>query len=221
VFNTHVHGDHWLGNHAIRAAYPKVPIYAHRRMIDRVNAGEGEDWLKLFMGMTQGAVAGTRVVGPNIGLQGGEVLTLDGVTLRIHHLGPAHTDHDLLIEVVEDRAIICGDVVVVGHIPNSDVPHDADFGGTIKAIHTLLDGSATTFVPGHGRSGGREVPETALRFLERLQALAKRYYLQGLADYEIKDRVIQDLDEYRNWVNFNELGRVLSYVYLEIERDNF
>ena len=27
VFNTHVHGDHWLGNQAIRARYPDVPIY--------------------------------------------------------------------------------------------------------------------------------------------------------------------------------------------------
>lgn len=221
VFNTHVHGDHWLGNHAIRKAYPKVPIYAHQRMINRVNAGEGEDWRKLFMGMTKGALAGTKVIGPNIGLQGGESLMLDGVALRIHYFGHAHTDHDLLIEVVEDRAMVCGDVVVVDHIPNSDVPHDADFGGSIKAIYRLLDGSATTFVPGHGRSGGREVPEMALRFLERLYALVKQYYQQGLADHEMKAHVIQGLGEYRNWVNYNELGRVISHVYLEIERDNF
>ena len=31
VFNTHVHGDHWLGNHGIRESYPKIPIYAHKR----------------------------------------------------------------------------------------------------------------------------------------------------------------------------------------------
>ena len=30
VFNTHVHGDHWLGNQAIRQAFPDVPIYAHK-----------------------------------------------------------------------------------------------------------------------------------------------------------------------------------------------
>ena len=35
VFNTHVHGDHWLGNHGVREVYPKVPIYAHVRMIER------------------------------------------------------------------------------------------------------------------------------------------------------------------------------------------
>jgi len=29
VFNTHIHGDHWLGNHAIIEKYPGVVIYAH------------------------------------------------------------------------------------------------------------------------------------------------------------------------------------------------
>ena len=39
VFNTHVHGDHWLGNHGIREVYHKVPVYAHERMIERVSGG--------------------------------------------------------------------------------------------------------------------------------------------------------------------------------------
>jgi len=26
VFNTHVHGDHWLGNHAIIEVYPKAKL---------------------------------------------------------------------------------------------------------------------------------------------------------------------------------------------------
>jgi len=221
VINTHVHGDHWLGNHAIRKAYPNIPIYAHQRMIERVRHGEGEDWLKLFQRMTKGAMDGTVIDGPTVGLKGGETLTLDGVALRIHFLGHSHTDHDLLIEVVDDRAIICGDVVVIDHVPNSDVLHDAHFGGTIKALHALLDIPATTFVPGHGKSGGREVPQTALRFLERLYALVKTYYLQGLADFEMKEKIFEDMKEYRHWVNFPELGRVISIVYLEVERDNF
>jgi glyoxylase-like metal-dependent hydrolase (beta-lactamase superfamily II) len=33
VFNTHIHGDHWLGNQAIVEQYPSVNIYAHIDMI--------------------------------------------------------------------------------------------------------------------------------------------------------------------------------------------
>ena len=42
VFNTHIHGDHWLGNQAIREAYPDVPIYGHTKMLAMVAAGAGE-----------------------------------------------------------------------------------------------------------------------------------------------------------------------------------
>lgn len=221
VFNTHVHGDHWLGNHGVREVHPNVPIYAHERMIERVNAGAGEEWLRIFMRMTEGAVAGTRAVGPNIGLKGGETLNLDGVTLRIHHTGHAHTDHDLMSEVVDDRALFFGDVVVATHVPNSDVPQDASYGGTIKAIETMLKGPARLFVPGHGRSGGREVPEASLRFLQKLKDSVTKYYKQSLADYQMKPRILEEMAEYRDWHNYSEMGRVISFVYNEVERENF
>lgn len=221
VFNTHVHGDHWLGNHGIREVYPKVPIYAHERMIQRVNAGEGEYWINVFMGMTKKSIIGTKVVGPNIGLKGGETLNLDGVTLRIHHTGHAHTDGDLMIEVVDDKGLFFGDIVTAKQVPNSDVPQDANFKGAITAIKTMLNGQATVFIPGHGRSGGRGVPEDSLRFLEELHASVTKYFKQGLGDYEMKDKVLRDMAKYKDWNNFNEMGRVISYVYQEVEKENF
>lgn len=222
VFNTHVHGDHWLGNYGIREIYPGVPIYAHARMIDRINAGEGEDYLKLLMGMTEGAIEGTKVVGPNIGLKGGEELIFDGVTFKVHHTGHAHTDHDLMIEIVNDKGLFFGDIVASKRVPNSDVPHDANFKGSITAIKTMLNGQAKLFIPGHGRSGGREVPEASLQFLEILYSSVTKYYKQGLADFEMKALVIKDLDKYKDWNNFDEeMGRVINFVYQEVERDNF
>ena len=221
VLNTHVHGDHWLGNSGIRELYPNVPIYAHERMIERANAGEGEDWIKLFNKMTKGAIAGTKAIVPNKGLKGGETLNLDGVTLRVHYAGHAHSDNDLTFEVVDDKTLFCGDIVNNKDIPNSAVPQDASYKGSIAAIKTMLQGPATTFIPGHGRTGGREVPEAALRFLEKLRASVSKYYKQGLADYEMKDAVIKELDEYRDWYNFNELGRVITFVYQEVEKENF
>lgn len=221
VFNTHVHGDHWLGNHGIREVYPEAPIYAHARMIERANAGEGEEWIKRFTGMTKGAIANTKAVIPNIGLKGGETLTLDGVTLRIHYAGHAHSDNDITIEVVDDKALFCGDIVNNKEVLNSAVPQDASYKGSIVAIKTMLAGPATVFIPGHGRSGGREVPESALRFLENLRGSVIKHYNQGLADYEMKDSVIKDLKEYSGWYNFNEMGRVITFVYQEVEKESF
>lgn len=222
VFNTHVHGDHWLGNHGIRKSFPRVPIYAHKRMIERLEAGEGEEYLKLVTTMTKGAIAETRVIAPNIGLEGGEVLSLDGVKLKIHHIGHAHTDHDLMIEVVDDKGLFFGDVVADRRVPNSDVPRDANFKGSINTIKTILGNERIkVFIPGHGTSGGREVPKAFLRFLETLYASVNRYYDQDLTDYEMKDKVVADLDEFKDWNNFEEIGRVISFVYQEVERTDF
>lgn len=221
VFNTHIHGDHWLGNHGIRTVYPAVPVYAHQRMIERANKGEGLHYIDLFLKMTDQATAGTKVVTPNIGLKGGENLMLDGINLRIHHTGHAHTDSDIMIEVVEDKGLFFGDIVASKRVPNSDIPQDASYKGTINAIQTMLKGSAEIYIPGHGKSGGREVPEASLRFLNTLTESVARYYEQGLSDFEMKDKVIQDLSEFHDWNNFNEIGLVISYVFQEIERDSF
>ena len=39
VFDTHVHGDHWLGNDAIKRAFPEADIYAHDKTISMIEAG--------------------------------------------------------------------------------------------------------------------------------------------------------------------------------------
>ena len=222
VFNTHIHGDHWLGNDGIRSIHPDVPIYAHQRMIERVSNGEGQDYINLFLNMTKNATAGTHVVSPNIGLKGGELLTLDGMNLRIYHTGHAHTDSDIMIEVIPDKGLFFGDIVASKRVPNSDIPQDASFKGTISAIKTILKHSpATLYIPGHGITGGRDVPEASLRFLVKLTDSVTRHYNKGLSDFEMKDKVIKDMSEFKAWHNFNEMGRVISYLYQEVERDSF
>ena len=222
VFNTHIHGDHWLGNHGIRAVYPKVPIYAHERMIERANKGEGLDYIDIFMRMTEKATQGTESISPNIGLKGGERLSLDGVELKIYHTGHAHTDSDIMLEVIKDKGLFFGDIVASKRVPNSDIPRDADFNGTIEAIETILKQSpATLYIPGHGNTGGREVPEASLRFLRKMVESVTHYYRQGLSDFEMKDKVINDLSEFKDWNNFSEMGRVISHLYQEVERNNF
>jgi glyoxylase-like metal-dependent hydrolase (beta-lactamase superfamily II) len=126
-----------------------------------------------------------------------------------------------MIEVVKDKGLFFGDIVASKRVPNSDVPQDASFKGTIHAIKTMLKGKSTLYIPGHGRSGGREVPEASLRFLKTLTESVERYYKQGLSDFEMKKHVIKDLSEFHDWNNFNEIGKVISYIYQEVEQDNF
>ncbi|MCP4878672.1 MAG: MBL fold metallo-hydrolase, partial [Gammaproteobacteria bacterium] len=49
VFNSHIHGDHWLGNQAVKQAYPQVDIYAHANTIKQSLSSEGATWLSLML----------------------------------------------------------------------------------------------------------------------------------------------------------------------------
>ncbi|MEJ2180536.1 MAG: MBL fold metallo-hydrolase [Gammaproteobacteria bacterium] len=221
VFNTHVHGDHWLGNQAIHETYPNARIYAHERMIERVAAGEGDNWIKVFNSMTDNAVSGTKAVSPNHGLKGGETLDIGNIKFNIHHTGKAHTDHDIMIEIGNDKTIFLGDIVTNKRVPSSDVPHDAYYKGQIEAIQYILKLPLQIYVPGHGITGDRNLPESSLAFLGILYGSVGKNFNNGLNDFEMKDQVITDLKDYQDWNNFEEIGRVISHVYLEIEQASF
>lgn len=126
-----------------------------------------------------------------------------------------------MIEVVDDKSLFFGDVVAADRVPNSDVPQDASFKGSITAIRAMLKRPIELYIPGHGHSGGREVPEASLDFLETLYSSVTKYYDQGLESYEMKDQVKEELGEYKDWHNFNQMDRVINFVFQEVERDNF
>ena len=106
-------------------------------------------------------------------------------------------------------------------VPSSDVPMDAYYKGQLNAIRQILKLPVKTFIPGHGKSGGKEIPEASLVFLERLYKKVQQYFEQGLSDYEMKEKVVKDMSDYKDWHNFNELGRVINHMYLQIEEESF
>jgi len=220
VFNTHIHGDHWLGNQAIKAAYPKAVIYAHPKMMEAIKAGEGDNWIKMMNAATQGASRGTKAVAPDMGLDHDEALKLYGTSFHIYHNDRAHTDNDIMIEVVEEGVIFLGDNVVNKRIA-ANFPEHGNIQGQIAAIDLALKAKAMHFIPGHGTSGGREIALTQQMFLKSLRASVKKYYDQGLSDFEMKDKVMRDLGTYKDYYDFNNLGRVINAAYLQIETESF
>jgi hypothetical protein len=49
----------------------------------------------------------------------------------------------------------------------------------------------------------------------------KKPRMTGPADQEVNARLTHPMSHYRNWVNYNAMGRVVSHAYMEIERDHF
>ncbi|MEK7696510.1 MAG: MBL fold metallo-hydrolase [Pseudomonadota bacterium] len=218
VFNTHIHGDHWLGNQAIKAAYPKAVIYAHPKMKAKT-ATDGENWVTLLNTMTDGAVRGTRPVMPDVHIEHGETLVLNGTHFRVYHNGKAHTDGDIMIEVVEEKVMFLGDNALVDRIGRMD---DGDFRGNVAAFDMALQTGALHFVPGHGPSNGRAAAEGYRDYLKALHTEVKKYYDQGMSDFDMKPKVAAALVRFKTWKDFeDQLGKHISLAYLQVEADAF
>ena len=220
ILNTHIHGDHWLGNDGVRRAFPRAAIYAHPRMVDRMSLGEGERWLERFELMTEGAITGTRVVAPTIGVGDGEILNLGGLHFRFHHF-KAHTDTDIMIEVTSDKALFLGDIVTYRTVPSRNQPQDAYFKGQLDATRTASELPVKLYIPGHGPTGDRSLVLESLRFQEKLYGAVTKYFQQGMSDFEMKELVQRELSGYKDWNGLEVLGQVINRIYLEVEAESF
>jgi glyoxylase-like metal-dependent hydrolase (beta-lactamase superfamily II) len=220
ALNTHIHGDHWLGNQAIKDAYPRAVIYAHPKMLEAIKGGEGDKWIEIMNAAAQGASRGTRVVAPDLGLDPGDALKLHGTTFRIYHNDRARTGNDIMVEVVEEGVIFLGDNVLNKRVADN-FTEQGNIQDQIEAIDVALATNAVFFVPGHGASGGREIALTHQTFLKSLRASVKKYYDQGLSSADMKDMVMRDLEPYKEYYGFDKLGRIIDVAYLQIENGSF
>lgn len=220
VLNTHVHGDHWLGNQAMRDVAPDVPIYGHANMLKAVEEGAGQAWVDLMMRATEGATEGTRVVGPDKTLDNGSEIAVGGLTFRVHFYDHVHTHTDLMIEVPEKELLFLGDNANNHRIVRMD---DGSFAGTITALEKVKqDVSAKTLVPGHGRTGGWEIVDAYRNYIAILYGAVEALFDEGLMDFEMKPRIAERLTAYKDWAGFeDELGKHISLAYLQVEEAAF
>ena len=218
VFNTHVHGDHWLGNQAVREAFPDAVLIAHPEMIKRVQ-GVAEEWVSTMHRLSGGFTEGTRAVVPAVPMGNGAELKTGGITFRIHAPPAAHSHTDIMIQVVEDSVVFGGDNFLYQRLPRLD---DATFKGNIEACRVAARLNAKHYVPGHGPSGGVEIVKAYENYLATLYAEVKKHYDAGRSDFEMKDAVLAKLKPWAGWTHFNDVvGKHISLAFLEVERDSF
>ena len=219
VFNTHIHGDHWLGNQAIRAAYPNVPIYGHTEMLAMIKDGAGDTWVELMDKLTEGATKGTLVVGPDKALNHGDTIKVGNKTFRIHHHGQAHTRTDLMIEVVEDSVVFLGDNVTTNRIPRMT---DGNFTGNINSVDRILEVEATTWIPGHGNTGDTAMGKGYREYLAAVYTSAKQAFDADMDSSDVKPIALKATAAYKDWSGYeDEIGPQGAQAYMEVEAAEF
>lgn len=219
VFNTHIHGDHWLANQAVKAAYPNVKIYGHTNMLSEIEDGAGDNWVQLMDSMTEGASKGTIVVGPDNAVENAREIKVGDTTFKIHNYGVAHTNTDIMIEVVENSVVFLGDNVLALRIPRTS---DGTFQGNISSVRTMLESNAKTYVPGHGPTGDRAMVETYLNYLTLVYEAAQKAFEEDLDSSDVISITKETTTAYKDWPGYEELlGPQGAQAYSEVEAAEF
>jgi len=219
IFNTHVHGDHWLANDIIKQSYPKVEIIADPRMIKKARAGAAQSWIDTMLKLTEGATKGTKIAYPETAVSDGKQLKLAGLTFKIHTIGVSHSDTDIMIEYVEGSTFFTGDNVGYTRILRMS---DGGFRDSIKALDRAISLNKKHYVPGHGPSGDVKIVKLQREYFNTLYTQVEKYYEDGLEDFEMKPKIEAALSKFKNWSGFeHELGKHISLAKLEVEKAEF
>jgi glyoxylase-like metal-dependent hydrolase (beta-lactamase superfamily II) len=223
VFNSHYHGDHWLGNHAFVKAYGKqLPIYALQSTIDKLKGAEGNLWRSLMERWTNQSTLGTEVVLPNTAVKHGQVIQIGDVTFRMHHYGNAHTPSDLCVEVVQDKLTAVGDIAMANRIANMD---EGSYPGTFKYYQALTAATGDQlWVPGHGQ-GSQDLLKTYGEFMAGIWEPCLQAVKDGKSESEARSMVLKDVrvtSRAKTMQGFEgNIGKYISLAYLEAEKEAF
>jgi glyoxylase-like metal-dependent hydrolase (beta-lactamase superfamily II) len=219
VFNTHIHGDHWLANKVIKEKYPNVIIYANPTMIKRAKSGEADKWIKMVERLTNGATNGMTPVYPTDTTTNLEKITIDGELFVIHKpTVNAHTNTDIMIEHTNSKTMFLGDNAFVGRLGNFD--SSSSIHGNIEVLQYAISKNMIAYVPGHGPSGNaKKSVEPFLNYMKGIQSISKVGYEDDLESYELKDQVKKELSQYSSWSGFHHnMGKHLAKMYEELEK---
>jgi glyoxylase-like metal-dependent hydrolase (beta-lactamase superfamily II) len=173
---THGHFDHCFGT----AGFVGAPVWAHpgcRTAIERTATAQRERWVEAFRtgdGVEPDPVRADALAATEPALPGELTdpapgappvrLDLGGLHAELHHLGPGHTDHDLVVHVPQRGVLFAGDLLESGGPPDFEDARPAHWASTVDAMLALRP---RVLVPGHGdpmepRQAARQRAELAV-----------------------------------------------------------
>lgn len=168
VVNTHYHGDHTGGNENLRGSGSVVIAHetARERMTQTI-------FNEVFGRETPPGPAGGL---PDITFDQTVTFFLNGQTIEVVHVPPAHTDGDAFVHFREADVLHCGDLFFNGRYPFIDTGVGGSIDGAIGAVDSLLarTNETTRLIPGHGPLGNRADLVAYHEMLKESRALVQK-----------------------------------------------
>jgi glyoxylase-like metal-dependent hydrolase (beta-lactamase superfamily II) len=150
VINTHWHGDHTGGNEKMGAI--GAVVVAHDNVRKRLSV---EQFSQLWDRKTPPSPPAAL---PIVTFADSVTFHVNGETLRVEHVAPAHTDGDSIVWFEKANVVHMGDVFFHGIYPRIDLDAGGSLDGVIAATDQVLArvDEATKIIPGHGELGSKK-----------------------------------------------------------------
>jgi cyclase len=165
VINTHADGDHCWGNQL----FADLPITSTRASAAQIHQhppaqlralqwgsalfrhlpAAGVDGLGRYMGdmLRPYRFDGVRVLAANRTFSGDTTIEVNGLSLQLMEVGPAHTDGDCIVHIPARGVVYAGDILFVGVTP---VAWAGPVSRIVAGLRRVLALQPDVIVPGHG-----------------------------------------------------------------------
>ena len=112
---------------------------------------------------------------------------VNGETLRVEHVAPAHTDGDSIVWFEKANVVHMGDVFFHGIYPRIDLDAGGSLDGVIAATDQALArvDEATKIIPGHGELGSKKDLAAYREVLVGIRAAVRKLIDAGKTEEEV------------------------------------
>jgi cyclase len=221
LVNTHHNGDHCWGNQL----FVDAEIIAHRGCADRFSFVSPER-LEAIRTLTDApeSLRGLQhelapfdfsevvLTPPTIVIEGDETLDVGGTRVDLLHVGPAHTEGDLVVHLPDDGVVFMGDVLFHRCTP---IGWEGSTDRWIEALRRVEDLAPEHVVPGHGPVCGVDGLRGQREYLEFVQRESRIHHAAGRLPLDACLRI--ELGPYAEWNEPHRLAANVHRIYRECD----
>jgi cyclase len=173
LLNTHWHGDHTGGNENF--AKGGVVIVAHENVRHRMSV---EQFIAAFNQHVPASPAGAL---PVVTFTDAVTFYLNGDSINVFHVPPAHTDGDAIIWFRHANVVHMGDTFFNGRYPLIDLSSGGAVDGMVGAADRVLGmvNADTKIIPGHGPLADRAALQAYRTMVATVRDRIKRAVAAG------------------------------------------
>jgi len=207
VMNTHWHFDHTGGNENMGQA--GALIFAHENVRKRMSTEQ------FIEALNRKQPASPRGALPVITFNDTVSFHLNGDSIVVFHVAPAHTDGDAMVMFTKANVVHTGDVFVSAGFPFVDRSSGGTINGIISATERLLTvtNADTKIIPGHGPLSDRARVKAYHDMLVVMRdRMKKEIAAKHTVDQVLASKITAEYD--KDWPNGRE--RFLRILYQEL-----